>query len=267
MDPLGDPLKTSQIKTGWEFTIELYPSWWFGYVDNLDCRFGNCSVSTRTRTQCDSPEQLRILPSYVVKIGHPDSSVLRFWRKVLWWCIAFPQSGWCCEKVELEGSEPIITFHHTSCGSPNGIPEKEWFRLKERRKRVTRYDRTQLWGSTRTLGKGERDQKMRKIECVILCMIKRYEMIWAELRVYIPQGLPKTSSPLPSPSLLPLYICPPPSPSPSLPSQYHRTPTVAQSSAKLSVAAGENQIFPPQLIPGPLCKAHLSSFVYPYTQS
>ena len=53
----------------------------------------------------------------------------------------------------------------------------------------------------------------------------------------------------------------PPSPSPSPFFLYLRTPAIAQSSAKLSGGGGEKRIFLPQLFPGPLCKAHLSSSV------
>jgi len=61
MDPLGDPLITRPIQTGLEFTIELYPSWLFGFIDNPDRQFGNCLVLTWTRTQSDGPEPLLTL--------------------------------------------------------------------------------------------------------------------------------------------------------------------------------------------------------------
>jgi hypothetical protein len=61
MDPLGDQLTTRPIQTGWEFIFELYPSWRFGFIDNLHRQFGNWSVWTRTRTRVISPEQLLIL--------------------------------------------------------------------------------------------------------------------------------------------------------------------------------------------------------------
>jgi hypothetical protein len=50
MDPLGDPLTTRPILTGWEFTMELYLSGQFGFIDDPDRQFGNGSVWTRTRT-------------------------------------------------------------------------------------------------------------------------------------------------------------------------------------------------------------------------
>jgi len=61
MDPLGDPLTTRPIQTGWEFTLKPYPSRQFGFIDNPDHRFGTGSVSTRTRTRSDGPEQLLTL--------------------------------------------------------------------------------------------------------------------------------------------------------------------------------------------------------------
>jgi len=58
MDPLGDPLTTHPIQTGWEFTIEPYPNWRFGFIDNPDRPCGNYSVWTCTRTRSDSPGPL-----------------------------------------------------------------------------------------------------------------------------------------------------------------------------------------------------------------
>jgi len=58
MDPLGDPLTTLSIQMGWEFTIDPYQSWRFGFIDNHDHQFGNGSVWTRTRTQSEGPEPL-----------------------------------------------------------------------------------------------------------------------------------------------------------------------------------------------------------------
>jgi hypothetical protein len=61
MDPLCDPLTTRPIQTGWEFTMEPYPSGQFGFIDDPDCQFGNGSVWTRTRTRSDGPEPLLTL--------------------------------------------------------------------------------------------------------------------------------------------------------------------------------------------------------------
>jgi hypothetical protein len=61
MDPLGDPLTTPAIKTGWEFTMESYLSGQLGDIDEQDRQFVDCSVWTRTLTHSASPEQLLTL--------------------------------------------------------------------------------------------------------------------------------------------------------------------------------------------------------------
>ena len=61
MDPLCDPLTTRPIQTGWEFTMEPYPSGQFGFINDPDRQFGNGSVWTRTRTRSDGPEPLLTL--------------------------------------------------------------------------------------------------------------------------------------------------------------------------------------------------------------
>jgi len=62
MDPLCDPLTTRPIQTGWEFTMEPYPSGQFGFIDDPDRLFCNGSVWIRTRTRSDGPEPLLTLP-------------------------------------------------------------------------------------------------------------------------------------------------------------------------------------------------------------
>ena len=45
MDPLRDLLTTRRTQTSWEFTIEPYPSWRFGFIDNLDLQiFQQCDL-------------------------------------------------------------------------------------------------------------------------------------------------------------------------------------------------------------------------------
>jgi len=61
MDPLGDPLTTRPIQTGWEFTMQPYPSRQFGFNDDSDRQFGNGLIWTRTRTRSDDPEPLLTL--------------------------------------------------------------------------------------------------------------------------------------------------------------------------------------------------------------
>jgi len=58
MDLPGDQLTTRPIQMGWEFTINPYPSWRFGYIDNPDRQFGKGSVWTRTQTQRACPDPL-----------------------------------------------------------------------------------------------------------------------------------------------------------------------------------------------------------------
>jgi len=68
------------IEMGWEFTIEPYPSWRFGFIDHRDCWFGSGSVWTRTRTRSDGPELLLTLflgdlhQKYVLHPFDDDSS-------------------------------------------------------------------------------------------------------------------------------------------------------------------------------------------------
>jgi len=59
MYPLGDPLTTCPIQTGWEFSMEPYLSGQFGFIDDPDCQFGNGLVWNRTRTRSDGPEPWR----------------------------------------------------------------------------------------------------------------------------------------------------------------------------------------------------------------
>jgi hypothetical protein len=61
MDPLGDPLTTHSIPTGWEFTMEPYPSGQFGFIDDPDRQLGNGSVWTQTWTSSDGPEPMLTL--------------------------------------------------------------------------------------------------------------------------------------------------------------------------------------------------------------
>jgi hypothetical protein len=78
MDPLGNPLTTRPIQTGWEFTMEPYPSGQFGFIDVPDRQFGNGLVRTWTQTRSDSTEPLLTLnppchPKLKKKIGISSS--------------------------------------------------------------------------------------------------------------------------------------------------------------------------------------------------
>jgi len=61
MNPLSNPLATRPIQTGWAFTMKLYPSGKFGFIDDPEHQVGNGLVSTWTRTRSDGPEPLRTL--------------------------------------------------------------------------------------------------------------------------------------------------------------------------------------------------------------
>jgi len=75
IDPLGDPLTTCPIQTGWEICIEPYPNWEFGWVANPDHQFGNGSVLTRTRTRSDGLEPLLTLaPLYSMPVHSTSHS-------------------------------------------------------------------------------------------------------------------------------------------------------------------------------------------------
>ena len=61
MHLLGDLLTTRPIQTGWEFTMELYPSGQLGFIEDPDHPFGNGSVWSRTRIRSEGPEPLLTL--------------------------------------------------------------------------------------------------------------------------------------------------------------------------------------------------------------
>ena len=61
MDPLGDQLTNRPIQTGWKFTMQLYLSRLFWFIDDPDRQFGNGLVRTRTWTGSDAPEPLLTL--------------------------------------------------------------------------------------------------------------------------------------------------------------------------------------------------------------
>ena len=61
MDPLGNPLTIRPIQTGWEFTMQPDLSRQFRFIDDLDHRFDNGSVWTRSRIRSDGPGPLLTL--------------------------------------------------------------------------------------------------------------------------------------------------------------------------------------------------------------
>jgi hypothetical protein len=82
MDLLGDLLTTHPIQTHWEFTIKPYTSWWFGWIDNPDCQFGNGSVWTWTWTRSHDPEPLLTLGIHVLTLWNSIVTTQRILSKV-----------------------------------------------------------------------------------------------------------------------------------------------------------------------------------------
>jgi len=76
MDLLGDLLTTCPIQTGWEFTMEPYPSGQFGFIEDLDRQFGNGLVWTRTRTRSDGLELLLTLLAVLLRNGYSSHTGL-----------------------------------------------------------------------------------------------------------------------------------------------------------------------------------------------
>jgi len=94
------------------------------------------------------------------------------------------------------------------------------------------------------------------MECGIRCMI------WRDGGDLL-QGLPNINSPSLSLSSIPLYLRLPMSLTQLSSSLYLRPPATAKSSAKPSGSGGEKWVFLPQLLPGPVREAQLSSSI-PY---
>jgi len=78
-----------------------------------------------------------------------------------------------------------------------------------------------------------------------VCNLLYDKMVEDEMICYLPQGLPNIYSLSLRPSAFPMYLCPPPSPSPLPSSLCLRTPTVAQHSTKLSGSGCQKGIFSP----------------------
>jgi len=60
--PLENRMRTHPIQMGSEMSIEPYPNWQFGYIDDPDRQSGSGSVPTRTRTRSDGSELLLTVP-------------------------------------------------------------------------------------------------------------------------------------------------------------------------------------------------------------
>ena len=100
MDLLGDPLTTHPIQMGWEISIEPYPNWRFGWIDNADCQFVNYSVLTWTGTRSDCLEQLLTLtmPHWLTSqhlTPHPNHTKL--YRRPLSVIPHHPHTSWRCQ--------------------------------------------------------------------------------------------------------------------------------------------------------------------------
>jgi len=84
--------------------MEPYPSRQFGFIDNPDRQFGNCSVCSRTRTRSDGPEPLLTLIEYV-HIQHLLIHHLQVYLAFLW------IAAHMCISECMQAEPP--------CGSPN----------------------------------------------------------------------------------------------------------------------------------------------------
>jgi len=132
------------------------------------------------------------------------------------WSMACGRGWQCGEMAELEGREPIIITPPQLSQHSKGIHPKEQFSLVERRKRVRRYDTTQLGGSTSLCGSTESrtervgskagnnwvckslDNEMRWYD-EMRCKL-RYKMRWESIyhrvsRIYTPVGQPISVTP------------------------------------------------------------------------
>jgi len=107
MDPLVDPLTTHPIQPGWKFTIDSYPSWRFGFIDNMDRQFGTSLVWTWTRTQSDGPELLLTPVMRCLVVVHDEC-----WA-VLW--SLTNKTSWTKKSQELKD---IYLFFPPTCPYP-----------------------------------------------------------------------------------------------------------------------------------------------------
>jgi len=69
MDLPGKFRTIRPIQTGWELSIEPYPSWRFGCIVIQDHHFTNCPDWTRTRARSDILEPLRTLGVSIINTG------------------------------------------------------------------------------------------------------------------------------------------------------------------------------------------------------
>ena len=132
MDPLGDPLITRPIRTGWEFAIEPYPNWRFGFIDDPDRQFGNGSGWTRTRTRTDGPEPLLTL----VTQDRKQKSLTLGWPSFSEWgsaCVAVSCAYKGCPHVSYTEQQPnhfsITVLTRLIIGDPHLQVVSFWYLL------------------------------------------------------------------------------------------------------------------------------------------
>jgi hypothetical protein len=65
-----------------------------------------------------------------------------FWRHPLRALRDAPPGGHCGDTMKIDGSEPIIDIPPHLSRHANGIRQKQWFYIKELRKKVRKYDTT-----------------------------------------------------------------------------------------------------------------------------
>jgi len=75
-DPLDNALTTSQIQTGWDKSIELYPNRCFGCIDNLNRLSVDIRVSTPTRIRTGGPEPLQTVPRWPSNLSSPANCMI-----------------------------------------------------------------------------------------------------------------------------------------------------------------------------------------------
>jgi len=92
MDPLGDPLTTCAIQTGWNFTIKPYPRRQFRFMGHPDGRFRKGSVWYGTRNRSDGPEPLLPLGG-TVKVNTLVSPLLLCAKDCCIWCSPSQSGG------------------------------------------------------------------------------------------------------------------------------------------------------------------------------
>jgi len=105
MDQLGSQLTICPILTCWNVTINPFHGSLFGFLDNIDCQFGNSSVWTwpRTRTLSDCPETMSNLLELPALTWYDDEMHLLL--------TTVPNRWFCCRS----GLEPNWNYCNGFC--------------------------------------------------------------------------------------------------------------------------------------------------------